>query len=135
MLYYKGNQGIVKFSSTGGTTANLAQVTSWTMTVEKQTIDNTRINDTYASMVGGVIKGSGTVNLVYSSTSNSSFITAVNTPGDTGTASFELYVSTTGNKRILFKGVITKASYAGNSSEVATMSCDFVATGTITTTL
>ena len=132
MNYYKGNQGLVKFDSAGVTASTVAQVTDWKMTVEKAMIDNTRIGDTHGKTVGGLIKGSGSITFVYSTSSAVSFVEAVGIVGDAGTALFELYISSTNSKRIVFNGLINKASYSANSQEIATMTCDFVTTSTIT---
>jgi hypothetical protein len=102
------------------------------MTVEKQIFESTGINETYSRTYGGLVKGSGSVKLVYSAASSSAFIEAANTTGDNGTTIFELFISTIDNRKITFNGIITKASYAANSEEIATMTCDFVTTGAIT---
>ena len=131
MAYYYGYQGSVKFNSTGGAAADVVQVTEWTMNVEKQIYDITRVNETYVRQVGGIISGSGTINLIYTG-DNVSLIEAVNSPSDDGAALFELYISDTDSKRIVFNGIISKASYGANRDDIATMSCDFVTTGAIT---
>jgi len=131
MAYYYGYQGSVKFNSTGGTAATLVQITDWSMSVEKQVYETTQINDTYSKKCGGLISGSGTVNLIYTG-DNNTFIEAVNTSSDTGTALFELYLSQADTKRIVFNGIITNASYSAAVDDVSKMSCDFVTNGTIT---
>jgi hypothetical protein len=131
MAYYYGYQGSVKFNSTGGAAATLVQITDWSMSVEKQVYETTQINDTYSKKCGGLISGSGTVNLIYTG-DNNTFIEAVNTASDAGTALFELYLSETDTKRIVFNGIITNASYSAAVDDVSKMSCDFVTNGTIT---
>jgi hypothetical protein len=131
MAYYYGYQGSVKFNSTGGTAATIVKVTEWTISVEKQIYETTQINDTYSKKCGGLISGSGTVNLIYTG-DNNSFIEAVNTSSDAGQALFELYLSETDTKRIVFNGIITKASYSASVEDISKMSCDFVTNGTIT---
>lgn len=131
MAYYYGYQGSVKFNSTGGAAATLVQITDWSMSVEKQVYETTQINDTYSKKCGGLISGSGTVNLIYTG-DNNTFIEAVNTSSDTGTALFELYISQADTKRIVFNGIITNASYSAAVDDVSKMSCDFVTNGTIT---
>jgi len=93
--------------------------------------ETTQINDTYSKKCGGLISGSGTVNLIYTG-DNNTFIEAVNTSSDTGTALFELYLSQADTKRIVFNGIITNASYSAAVDDVSKMSCDFVTNGTIT---
>lgn len=131
MAYYYGYQGSVKFNSTGGAAATLVQITDWSMSVEKQVYETTQINDTYSKKCGGLISGSGTVNLIYTG-DNNTFIEAVNTSSDDGTALFELYLSQADTKRIVFNGIITNASYSAAVDDVSKMSCDFVTNGTIT---
>ena len=131
MAYYYGYQGSVKFNSTGGAAATLVQITDWSMSVEKQVYETTQINVTYSKKCGGLISGSGTVNLIYTG-DNNTFIEAVNTSSDTGTALFELYLSQADTKRIVFNGIITNASYSAAVDDVSKMSCDFVTNGTIT---
>jgi hypothetical protein len=131
MAYYYGYQGSVKFNSTGGAAATLVQITDWSMSVEKQVYETTQINDTYSKKVGGIISGSGTVNLIYTG-DNNTFIEAVNTASDAGVALFELYLSQADTKRIVFNGIITNASYSASTDDVSKMSCDFVTNGTIT---
>jgi hypothetical protein len=131
MAYYYGYQGSVKFNSTGGAAADVVQVTEWTMNVEKQIYDITRVNETYVRQVGGIISGSGTINLIYTG-DNVSLIEAVNSASDVGAALFELYISATDTKRIVFNGIINRASYGANRDDITTMSCDFVTTGAIT---
>jgi len=131
MAYYYGYQGSVKFNSTGGAAATIVQVTDWTISVEKQIYEVTRVNDLYSKKAGGLISGTGTVNLIYTG-DNNSFIEAVNTSSDAGLALFELYLSEVDTKRITFNGIITRATYSANKDEIATMSCDFATNGTIT---
>jgi hypothetical protein len=131
MAYYYGYQGSVKFNSTGGAAATIVKVTDWTITVDKQTYETTQINDTYSKKCGGIISGSGTVNLIYTG-DNNSFIEAVNTSSDAGQALFELYLSETDTKRVVFNGIITRSSYSASVDDVSKMSCDFVTNGTIT---
>lgn len=131
MAYYYGYQGSVKFNSTGGAATAIARVTDWTITVEKQTYETTQVNDTYSKKCGGLISGSGTITLLYTG-DNNSFIEAVNSSSDMGLALFELYLSEVDTKRIVFNGIITRATYGAKVDEVATVSCEFVTNGTIT---
>jgi hypothetical protein len=131
MAYFYGYQGSVKFHATGGTTTSVVNITEWNLTVDKQIIETTQITDVYAKKVGGLISGSGSLTLIYT-TANNSFIEAVNTTSDPGTALFELYLSETDTKKISFNGVISKASYSATRDDVQTMSCDFVTNGAIT---
>lgn len=127
--YYQGYEGFVKFSATGGTTSVLTAVKSWRMTVVKEILENTRVNEVYRRTSGGAISGSGTVELIYDG-QNNDFIENVNSSNDLGNALFELHLSST--KKIVFNGVIQEASYGGsNADDVQVITCNFVTNGAI----
>ena len=130
--YYDGYQGSVKFHPTGGAVVAIAAVTAWSLDVKKEIIVTTQANDTYERNVGGLISGSGTIELIYNTT-DSAIISAINTVEDAGNASFELYLDTDGNKKISFSGLIDSAEYSSTVDDVQRVSCTFVTSGTITT--
>lgn len=130
--YYDGYQGSVKFHPTGGAVVAIAAVTAWSLDVKKEIIVTTQANDTYERNVGGLISGSGTIEIIYNTT-DSAIISAINTVEDAGNASFELYLDTDGNKKISFSGLIDSAEYSSTVDDVQRVSCTFVTSGTITT--
>jgi hypothetical protein len=135
MAFYRGQQGSVKFDDAGATAVAIASTRSWSMTVEKESLDTTALGNTYRANVGGLISGSGTVELLYTASSadeTNLFIEHVNTANDEGTALFELYLDTTGTKAIIFDGVITSAEYTATVGEIEVITCSFVSNGTIT---
>jgi len=135
MAFYRGQQGSVKFDDAGATALAIASTRSWSMTVEKESLDTTALGNTYRANVGGLISGSGTVELLYTASSadeTNLFIEHVNTANDEGTALFELYLDTTGTKAIIFDGVITSAEYTATVGEIEVITCSFVSNGTIT---
>ena len=136
MAFYRGEQGSVKFDDAGSTTATIASTRSWSMTIDKDVLETTALGATYKSNIGGLISGSGSVELMYTATSadeTKAFITAANTATDQGAASFELFLDTTGTKKISFVGLITSADYGATVGELEVVTCNFVTTGTITT--
>ena len=60
------------------------------------------------------------------------FIEAANTASDAGGALFELYLDTTGTKKISFDGLITSADYSATVGELEVVTCNFVTNGAIT---
>jgi hypothetical protein len=136
MPFYRGEQGSVKFDDAGVTTAAIASTRSWSMTIEKDVLETTALGATYKSNIGGLIAGSGSVELMYTASSadeTKAFITAANTATDQGVATFELFLDTTGTKKISFAGLITSADYSATVGELEVVTCNFVTTGTITT--
>lgn len=135
MAFYRGEQGSVKFDDAGVTTAVIASTRSWSMTVDKDVLETTALGATYKSNIGGLISGSGSVELIYSATSadeTNVFIEAANTATDQGVAAFELFLDTTGTKKISFVGLITSADYGATVGELEVITCNFVTSGAIT---
>ena len=138
MAFYRGEEGSVKFDDAGSSPAAITSTRSWTMTVEKEVLESTALGDTSRANVGGLISGSGSVELLYTASSSDEtnvFIEAANTATDQGAAAFELYLDTSGSKKITFDGVITSAAYAASVGEVEVITCNFVSNGAITLTI
>jgi hypothetical protein len=135
MAFYRGQQGSVKFDDSGATGVTIASTRSWSMTVEKESLDTTALGATYRANVGGLISGSGTVELLYTATSadeTNAFIEMVNSATDQGEALFELFLDTSGTKKISFDGVITSGEYTATVGEIEIITVSFVTNGTIT---
>jgi hypothetical protein len=138
MAFYRGEQGSVKFDDAGVTTAVIASTRSWSMTIEKDVLETTALGATYKSNVGGLIAGSGTVELIYTASSadeTQTFIKHVNYATDQGLSAFELFLDTAGTKKISFVGLITSADYSATVGELEVITCNFVTSGTITTSI
>ena len=106
------------------------------MTIDKDVLETTALGATYKSNIGGLISGSGSVELIYSASSSDEtnvFIKAANTATDPGVAAFELFLDTAGTKKISFVGLITSADYSATLGELEVITCNFVTSGTITT--
>ena len=134
MAFYRGQQGSVKFDDAGTTAVAIASTRSWSMTVEKESLDTTALGATYRANVGGLISGSGTCELMYTATTSdetNAFIEMINTANDEGAALFELYLDTSGTKKITFDGVITSAEYSATVGEIEVITINFVANGAI----
>jgi hypothetical protein len=135
MAFYRGQQGSVKFDDAGSSAATIASTRSWSLTVEKESLDTTALGATYRANVGGLISGSGTCELMYTASSadeTNVFIEHVNTATDQGEALFELFLDTSGTKKISFDGVITSAEYSATVGEIEVITVNFVTNGTIT---
>jgi len=135
MAFYRGQQGSVKFDDAGATAAAITSTRSWSLTVEKESLDTTALGATYRANVGGLISGSGTCEILYTASSSDEtnvFIEHVSTANDAGEALFELYLDTSGTKKISFDGVITSAEYSATVGEIEVITLNFVTNGAIT---
>ena len=135
MAFYRGQQGSVKFDDAGSSAAAITSTRSWSLTVEKESLDTTALGATYRANVGGLISGSGTCEVLYTASSadeTNVFIEHANTATDQGGALFELYLDTSGTKKISFNGVITSAEYSATVGEIEVITLNFVTNGDIT---
>ena len=115
MAFFRGEEGSVSFDNGTGTVGAIASTTAWTLDVTKDTLDVTAHGDTSRKNVGSLISGSGTVELIYTATSGddtAEIITDVLTTEDSGDAAFNLFLDTSGTKKLSFNGTITGTTYS-----------------------
>jgi hypothetical protein len=139
MAFYRGEQGTIFFDkdSSGGL-SEVAAVRSWSMTVEKDVLETTTQGATYKANVGGLIAGSGTMEVLYDAPSSGDkldLINDVNTATDEGNASVELYLDETGGKKITGSIVITSTDYSATVGELEMVTVNFTMNGAITTSI
>jgi hypothetical protein len=136
MAFYRGEQGTVFFDkdSSGGI-SEIAAVRSWSMTVEKDVLETTTQGATYKANIGGLIAGSGSMEVMYDAPSAGDkldLIKDVSTATDEGNASVELYLDETGGKKISGSIVITSSEYGATVGELEMVTINFTMNGTIT---
>ena len=139
MAILRGEEGSVQFDAAGTTNATIVGTRSWTLNITKDTLDVTDHGDTFRAFVGGLVSGSGTVELVYDpdATGQAAFIEDVINTGDTADATFELFTtgSTSGTDSVSFAGIITSMDIASTVGDLVVATCNFVTSGTITSNL
>jgi hypothetical protein len=105
------------------------------MTVEKESYDSTTHGDTYRANVGGLISGSGTIELMYDAPGSGDkldLIKDVNQATDEADAFVELYLDETGGKKITGSVVVTSTEYSATVGEIEIVTVSFVTSGTLT---
>ena len=138
MAFYRGEEGSVKFDDAGSSAAAITSTRSWSLTLDKQVLETTVMGSTYAGNIGGIVSGSGSVELMYTASSSdetAAFIDHINTATDEGTALFELFLDTSGAKKISFDGVVTSAELSATVGELEIITVNFTTNGTITTAI
>ena len=138
MAFFRGEEGSVSFDNGTGTVGAVASTTSWTLDVTKDTLECTAHGDTSRKYVGSLKSGSGTVDLIYTATSGddtAEIITDVLTSEDSGDAAFNLFLDTSGSKKVSFNGIITGTTYSAAVGDLNTVSVSFVTNGDITAAL
>ena len=136
MAFYRGQQGTVFFDKAGsGGLSEIASVRSWSMSVEKESLDTTTQGATYRANVGGLISGSGTIELMYDAPAAGDkldLLTDANQATDQADAAIELYLDETGGKKITGTIVVTSAEYGATVGELQMVTINFVTSGALT---
>jgi hypothetical protein len=139
MATLRGEQGAVQFETGSGSLATVVGTRSWSLTITKETYETTDHGDTFRNFIGGLISGSGTVELVYDpdATGQAGLIEDIVKTNDATDASFELFTTgtTTGSDSVAFGGIITDMEITSTVGELVVVSCNFVTSGTITSNL
>jgi len=139
MATLRGEQGAVQFETGSGSLATVVGTRSWSLTITKETYETTDHGDTFRNFIGGLISGTGTVELIYDpdATGQAGFIEDVVKVNDATDASFELFTTgtTTGSDSVAFSGIITDMEITSTVGELVIVSCNFVTSGTISSNL
>ena len=135
MAFYRGEEGSVKFKNTTGTVATVASTRSWNFSFNKDVLDCTAHGASNRSYVGSFIDGSGSVELLYTASSGDEtqeFIKDVLTVEDPADAQFELYLDTSGSKKLAFNGLVTGAEFGTSVGDLQTVTVNFQMSGALT---
>jgi len=139
MATLRGEQGAVQFETGSGSLATVVGTRSWSLTITKETYETTDHGDTFRNFIGGLISGSGTVELVYDpdATGQAGLIEDIVKTNDATDASFELFTTgtSTGTDSVAFGGIITDMEITSTVGELVVVTCNFVTSGTITSNL
>ena len=135
MAFFRGEEGSVKFKNGTGTTEAIVSTTGWTLDTTKDTLDVTAHGATSRSFIGGLISGSGTIDFLYTAASGNETETLVDdvlTAEDPADAQFELFLDTSGSKKVSFSGIVTGTSLSATTGDLETVSVSFITSGQIT---
>ena len=135
MAFFRGEEGSVKFKNGSGTTEAIVSTTGWTLDTTKDTLDVTAHGATSRSFVGGLVSGSGTIDFLYTAADGNETATLVDdvlTTEDAGDAQFELFMDTSGTKKVSFTGLVTGTSLSATTGDLETVSVSFITSGAIT---
>ena len=138
MAFFRGEEGSVSFDNGTGSVGAVASTTAWSLDVTKDTLEVTAHGDTSRKNIGSLRSGSGTVDLIYTATSGddtAEVITDVLTAEDSGDASFNLFLDTSGSKKLSFNAIITGTTYSSTVGDLNTVSVSFVTTADITSAI
>ena len=138
MAFFRGEEGSVKFKNATGTTEAIVSTRNWSLTVNKELLECTDHGDTSRAYVGGLISATGSVELLYtaqSSNETENFVEDCLTAEDAGDAQFELFLDTSGTKKLSFNGIVTSTDFSANIGDLETITVSFTANGAITSAI
>ena len=138
MAFFRGEEGSVKFKNATGTTEALVSTTGWSLDTSKETLDVTAHGSTARNFVGGLISASGTIDFLYTAASGNetaNILADVLATEDAADAQFELFLDTSGSKKISFAGIVTGTSLSATTGDIETVSVSFISSGGITNAL
>lgn len=137
MAFYRGEEGSISFKDSSGVVAAVASTRNWSFTINKDTMDVTNHGSSSRAFIGSLLSGSGSAELMYTAGTGETlnFTKDVLTSRDQTDAQFELYLDTTGTKKITFTGIITSADYGATVGELEVVTVNFISSGTITASI
>jgi predicted secreted protein len=143
MAFYRGEQGNVLFKhDSADTLTAVTAVQSWSLSIEKDSLDVTSLGNTFRDRVGGLIGGSGTIEVFYEKTAagdgKGDLIREIltNPSNESTNASAELYTydagsQGSGSEKITFDILITSAEFNATVGELQVVTLNFETKGTI----
>ena len=135
MAFFRGEEGSVKFKNGTGTTEAIVSTTSWSLDISKDTLDVTAHGATSRAFVGGLISGSGSIDFLYTAASGdetANLLADVLTAEDPADAQFELFLDTSGTKKVSFSGIVSGTTLSAETGNLETVSVSFITSGAIT---
>jgi hypothetical protein len=135
MAFFSGEEGSVKFKNGTGTTEALVSTTGWSLETTKETLDVTAHGATFRAFRGGLISGTGSIDFLYTAASGNetaNLLADILTVEDPADAQFELFLDTSGSKKVSFSGIVTGTTLTAQTGELETVSVSFQTSGAIT---
>ena len=148
MAFFRGEEGLVKFThDADGTLTVVTGVRSWSLSVEKEALEITAHADTSRDFTGGLVSGSGTMELLYENTAAGEgkgdlireAITSSVSEGSS-IAKAELFTvdadgsGGSGSQKFEFNILITGSEFGATVGELQVVSVSFVTKGDISYT-
>ena len=135
MAFFRGEEGSVKFKNGTGTTEAIVSTTGWSLDTTKETLECTGHGDTFRKYVGGLMSGSGSIDFLYTAASGdetANLLADVLTAEDPADAQFELFLDTSGTKKVSFAGIVQGTTLSAQTGDLETVSVSFITSGAIT---
>jgi len=129
MAFFKGEEGSVAFKNSSGTLETVVSTTAWSFSTSRDVLECTAHGATQRRYVPGLVTATGTIEFLYSAQSGNETANLLQevVAGDGEDAEFELFLSTTGTKKISFNGIVTSMDTGTTLGDLTSVSCGFQA--------
>lgn len=111
MANYQGNNGTVKIKSGADSLTAVADVRSWSVTINRETVENTAMGDDFRTYLKGLQSFSGSMEIIYNDSENAVVETALN-PDEDDTVQVEFYADAANTTTAKFVGDVIVTSFA-----------------------
>ena len=129
MAFFRGEEGSVSFASSSGSAEAIVSTTAWSFSTTRDVIECTAHGATQRRYVPSLITATGTIDFNYTAASGNETANLLQEviAGNGEDAEFELFLGTSGGKKITFNGIITSMDTGTTIGELTTVSCGFQA--------
>ena len=109
MAFFRGEAGSVSFASASGSAEAIVSTTAWSFSTTRDVIECTAHGATQRRYVPSLVTATGTIDFLYSAASGNETANLLQEviAGNGDDAEFELFLGTSGAKKITFNGIIT----------------------------
>ena len=129
MAFFRGEEGSVSFASASGSAEAIVSTTAWSFSTTRDVIECTAHGATQRRYVPSLVTATGTIDFNYTAASGNETANLLQEviAGNGEDAEFELFLGTSGGKKITFNGIITSMDTGTTLGELTSVSCGFQA--------
>ena len=133
MANYQGNNGSVKIKSGSDALTAVADVRTWSVTVNRETVETTAMGDDYRKYLKGLQMWNGSMDIVYNDSEATIVATAIN-PDTDNTVTVEFYNDSADGTKFVGEVIVTAFTVNASYDGLSTASVTFQGTGAPTVT-
>ena len=133
MANYQGNNGSVKIKSGSDTLTAVADVRTWSVTVNRETVETTAMGDDFRKYLKGLGMFNGSMDIVYNDSESSIVATSMN-PDTDAAVTVEFYSDATDGTKFVGEVIVTAFTVNASYDGLTTASITFQGTGAPTVT-
>lgn len=135
MANYQGNNGTVKIKSGSDLLTAVADVRSWSVTMNREVVESTAMGDDFRKYLKGLQVFTGSMEIVYNDSESSVVDTSIN-PDTDATVQVEFYADAANTTTAKFVGdvIVTSFSATNTYDGLMTATVEFQGTGAPTLT-